>query len=80
MQLMAYHDSDGNILGMAFSPSDDSMSAEVVTVTQPGLRAVEVEVPSGVELDPDDPQRLNDELSKLAEGYRIDNGTLQRRS
>jgi hypothetical protein len=67
-------------MGLAFSPSDDSIPAEVVSKTHPGLRAVEVEVPAGVELDPNNPLRLNEELDKLVEGYRIDKGTFARKS
>jgi hypothetical protein len=80
MRLTVYHDSNGNIVGLAASPADDSIPAEVVTRTQPGLRAAEIEVPPGVELDFDNPPRLNKELGKLAESYRIERGTLTRRS
>ena len=80
MYLTAYHDSAGNIIGLAASPADDSMPAEVVTKSQPELRATKIDVPSGVELDPADPLRLSEELGRLAKAYRVDRGSLARRS
>lgn len=76
MRLTAYHDSNGNIVGLAASPPDDSIPVEVVSTAHPGLRATDVEVPSGVELYPDHPERLHQELAKVAENHRIDKGRL----
>ncbi len=80
MRLRAYCDSKGTIVGLAASVSDDPIPVEVVSVTQPGLRAVLVELPAGIDLDPANPARMNDELSKLAGEFRVDNGTLRKRS
>ncbi|MFC6019580.1 hypothetical protein ACFP2T_25645 [Plantactinospora solaniradicis] len=76
MRLTAYHDNNGNIVGLAASPSGDSTPVEVVSTGHPGLRATEIEVPPGVELDPNQPDRLYEELAKVAEGHRIDKGIL----
>lgn len=80
MRLTAYHDSNGNIVGLAASPSDDSIPAEVRTDRHPGLRAMEIEAPSALTLDPADPVQLHAQLSDLVQNYRIDGGALLRRS
>jgi hypothetical protein len=80
MRLAAYHDSTGNIVGLALSPSADAVLAEVVVEKHPGLRMTDVKVPSGVRLNFNDPPRLNEELDKLVKNYRVDKGSLTRKS
>jgi hypothetical protein len=80
MRLTAYHDANGNIVGLAVSPSENSVPAEVIANTQPGLRISNVEVPSEETLDFDNPVRLNEGLTKLVENYRVDTGVLKRKS
>jgi hypothetical protein len=80
MRLAAYHDSNGNILGLAVSPTDDGVFAEVTSTTPPGLRMTEVKIPSGLNLKFDDPPRLNEELDRLVRDYRVHQGALDRRA
>ncbi|WP_253768831.1 hypothetical protein [Goodfellowiella coeruleoviolacea] len=80
MKLFAYHDSSGNIAGLAFSPTDDAIPAEVTTERQPGIRATEVQIPTGVTLNPDDPQSVYQELGKLVADYRVEQGSLAKKT
>ncbi|HAX80086.1 MAG TPA: hypothetical protein DCY88_30680 [Cyanobacteria bacterium UBA11372] len=80
MKLTAYHDTNGNIIGLAVSRSEDSVSAELRADTQPEVRISNVELPSEETLDFDNPARLNEGLSKLVENYRVDEGVLKIKS
>jgi hypothetical protein len=80
MKLTAYHDTNGNIIGLAISPSEDSVSAELRADTQPKLCMSDVELPSEETLDFDNTGRLNEGLSKLVENYRVDEGVLKRKT
>jgi hypothetical protein len=80
MRLTAYHDSNGNIVGLAISPADDATPAEVVATTQPGLRRTEVMVPSEVMFDFDNPSHVYEELDKIVRAYRVDKDALARKS
>jgi hypothetical protein len=80
MRITAYHDSVGNIKGLAVSPSDDSIPAELVTSSQPGLRMAEVAPPAGLTIDFDNPKRLHEALDNLVESYRVEKGALKRKS
>ena len=80
MKLTTYHDANGNIVGLAFSPSEDSVSAKLTSNTHPDLLVSDVEVPSEEILDFDNLVRLNEGLTKIAENYRVDNGVLKRKS
>jgi hypothetical protein len=78
MKLMAYHDLNGNILGLAVSPSEDTIPAEVIANTQPGIRVLKVDLPPGETLDFGNPHRLNQGLSHLLDNYNVDAGLLKR--
>jgi hypothetical protein len=80
MRLTAYHDANGNIVGMAVSPSENLVPAEVISNTQPGLRMTNVETPSEETLNFENPEQLNEKLRKLVENYQIDAGVLKRKS
>jgi hypothetical protein len=67
------------IVGMAVSPSENLISAEVISNTQPGLRMSNVEIPSEETLDFENATRLNEGLSKLVENYRVEEGILKRK-
>ncbi|GAB3977574.1 hypothetical protein V1634_13880 [Plantactinospora veratri] len=78
MHLTAYHDIHGTIVGLAACPSDDPTPVEVVSTGHPALRATVIEAPAGLELNPDQPERLYEELAKVAANHRIDRGKLTR--
>lgn len=80
MRLTAYHDANGNILGLAASPNDDSTPAEVSATRQPGLRMTEITAPDGMGFDFSDLSRLSRALDQIVEEYRIDGASLQRKS
>ena len=80
MQFIAYHDSHGNIIGLAISPEDDATPADVVITMQPDLRRTEVTLPSGVTFDFDNPSSVYEVLDKLKQDYRVDKDSLTRRS
>ena len=82
MRLMAYHDSEGNIVGLVVAPPD-SIPVQVQSQAHPGLRMTEIEAPAEVTLDLDSPQ-LHEEMDKLRETFRVEipsgKGTLTRKS
>ena len=80
MLLTAYHDSNGNLVGLAVSPADDSIPAEVISNTQPGVRMAAVDVPSGITFDFNDQAQINNSLNDVLEKYQIDKGVLKRNS
>jgi hypothetical protein len=95
MRLTAYHDNNGNIVGLAISPADDATPAEVLAISpaddattpaeviataRPGLRRTEITVPSEVTFDFDNPSRVYEELDKLVREYRVDKDALARKS
>lgn len=80
MKLTAYHDANGNIIALAVSPSEDSVSAEIIANTQPGLQRSDAELPLEETLDFDNPVRLNEGLTKLTKNYQVDQGILKRKS
>ena len=80
MLLTAYHDSNGNLVGLAVSPADDSIPAEVISNTQPGVRMAAVDVPSGITFDFNDQAQINNSLNDVVEKYQIDKGVLKRNS
>jgi hypothetical protein len=72
MQLTAYHDSEGNIVGLVVSPPD-SVPVEVKTEAHPGgLRRTEIEVPTEVTLDLDSPQQLAEDMEKVRKNYLVE--------
>ena len=82
MRVTAYHDGNGNIVGLSASAADDSIPAEIAANEQPTLHAVDVELPSDVALDPSNPRLVYEGLAKLKKDYRVDKatGALSRRS
>jgi hypothetical protein len=70
MRVTAFHDSEGNIVGLVVAPPD-SMPVQVQSQAHPGLQMTEIEPPEEVTLDPDSPQ-LHEEMDKLRETFRVE--------
>jgi len=71
MQLTAYHDSEGNIVGLVVSPPD-SVPVEAQTEAHPGLLRTEVEAPEEITFSPDSPQEIYENINKLRENYQVE--------
>jgi hypothetical protein len=79
-RLTAYHGSQGDIIGLALSHTDDATRLEIVDPREPGLRSTVITVPSEVTFDFTDELRVYEELFKLRRDYRADKDALVRKS
>jgi hypothetical protein len=80
MRLVAYHDRNGNIIGLAASPSDDFVPAEVTTSLYPGLRMTQVDLPSGITVDSNNPKHVNEAMDRIIKNYQVVQGAFKRKS
>lgn len=75
-----YHNSNGQIFGVAASRTNDCTPAEIMTPNMPGLRSTEVDLPSEMDSDPGDLQHLYENLNGVVQSFIVEGGSLKRRS
>jgi hypothetical protein len=72
VRLIAYHDSEGNIVSLAASQPDSVPVQAQLLEASPGLRRTEVEAPTDVTFEADSPQQLFENMDKLIDNYRVE--------